>query len=219
MVLFSVLMGCFGGGAERLVATVPQSMDAAGIDELELTNEGPVTVAGEGQTDEIAVDFELWSSHQNADHDEDANHGFHVELRELDPGTAQATAWLEDDAASDGYWVAIRVSMPDRIAVDADVDEGDVDIKRVGGLALFQGSGDVTVRDVAGDLSIDDDDGDLMVDGVGGDAEIRDESGDLVVRNVMGDLDLWDGSGDVVVGEVGGTTNIHESGSGSLTIE
>jgi hypothetical protein len=219
MILFSTLLGCFVGGAHRLVETVPQSMGAAGIDELEITNEGPVSVTGEGQTGEIAVDFELWSSHENAARDEEANHAFHVELRELDERTAQATAWLEDHAAEDGYWVAIRVRMPDRIGVDADVEEGDVEISRVGSLSLFQGEGEVTVHDVAGNVSIDDGEGDLRVDGVGGDAEIRDEGGDIVVRNVAGDLDLWDGAGDIEIGGIGGQTEIHESGSGSLTID
>jgi hypothetical protein len=219
MVLFSALMGCLVGGAHRLVETVPQSMGAQGIDELEITNDGDVAVEGQGQTGEIAVEFKLWSSHENSDHDEEANHAFHVELRELGAGRAQATAWLEEDAAEDGYWVGIEVRMPDRIRVDADIDHGDVAIERVGALSLLQGEGDVAVQDVAGDLSIDDEGGDLVVDGVGGDAEIHDGGGDLVVQNVGGDLDLWDGAGDIVIGEVGGRTEIHESGSGELVIE
>ena len=219
MVLFLALTGCLVGGAHRLVETVPQSMDAQGIDELEITNDGDVAVEGQGQTGEIAVEFKLWSSHENSDHDEDANHAFHVELRELEPGRAQATAWLEDDAAEDGYWVAIEVRMPDRIGVDADIDHGDVAIQRVGALSLVQGEGDVAVQDVGGDVSIDDEEGDLVVDGVGGDAEIRDEEGDLVVQDVAGDLDIWDGAGDIVIGEVGGRTEIHGDGSGDLVIE
>ena len=219
MVLFFALTGCLVGGAHRLVETVPQSMGAQGIDELEITNDGDVSVDGQGQTGEIVVDFELWSSHENSDHDEEANHAFHVELRELGPGLAQATAWLEEDAAEDGYWVSIRVHMPDRIGVDANVDQGDVEIERVAALSLVQGEGDVSVQDVAGDLSIDDEEGDLVVQRVGGDAEIRDGGGDLVVQDVAGDLDLWDGAGDIVIGEVGGRTEIHESGSGELVIE
>jgi hypothetical protein len=220
MVLLSALVGCmgWGEGANRLVSSVSQSMDAAGVDALDVTNEGPVTVRGE-QSNEIVVDFELWSSHENDDHDADANRAFHVELRELDVATAQATAWLEDDASDDGYWAAISVRMPPRIGVSADIDEGDVDIERVGFLALIQGSGDVSVREVGGYVSIDDEEGDLDIDGVGGDADVHDGSGDLTVRNVDGDLDLWDGSGDIVIGEVGGTTEVHESGSGGLTIE
>jgi hypothetical protein len=219
MVLFSALMGCLAGGANRLVQTVPQSMGAQGIDELQITNDGDVAVEGQGQTGEIEVDFELWSSHENSDHDQQANDAFHVELRELDPGRAQATAWLEDDAAQDGYWVAFHVRMPDRIGVDADIDDGDVAIQHVGALSLVQGAGDVTVQDVAGDVSVEDDEGDLVVQRVGGDAEIRDGDGDLVVQDVAGDLDLWDGAGDIVIGEVGGQTDIHESGSGELIIQ
>jgi hypothetical protein len=194
-------------------------MGAQEIDQLEITNDGDVEVAGQGQTGEIAVDFELWSSHENPEHDEEANHAFHVELRELGAGLAQATAWLEDEAREDGYWIAMRVRMPERIAVDADIEDGDVAIDRVAALSLLQGSGDVAIQDVAGDVSIDDEEGDLVVDGVGGDAEIRDGSGDLVVENVAGDLDLWDGAGDIVIGEIGGRTEIHESGSGELVIE
>jgi len=221
MVLLSALMGCMVGGANRLVQTVPQSMGAQDIDELEITNDGDVIVEGQGQgqTGDIAVDFKLWSSHENADHDEEANNAFHVELREVDPGRAQATAWLEDTAAQDGYWVGIEVRMPDRVGVDADVDDGTVVIQHVGAVSLVQGAGDVTVQDVAGDLSVDDDEGDLVVDGVSGDAEIRDGDGDLVVQNIGGDLDLWDGAGDIVIGEVGGKTDIHESGSGELIIQ
>jgi hypothetical protein len=219
MVLFLALTGCMVGGANRLVQTVPQSMGAQGIDELEVTNDGDVVVEGQGQTGDIAVDFKLYSSHQNSDHDEDANNAFHVELREVDPGRAQATAWLEDSAAQDGYWVGIEVRMPDRVGVDADVEDGDAVIQHVGAVTLVQGAGDTTVQDVAGDVSIDDDEGDLVVDGVGGDAEIHDGDGDLVVQNVGGDLDLWDGAGDIVIGEVGGKTDIHEAGSGELIIQ
>jgi hypothetical protein len=220
MVLFSMLVGCMGweGGANRLVSTVSQSMDAAGIDDLDVSNDGDVAVSGQ-QGNDIAVDFELWSSHENDDHDADANRAFHVELRQLDGATAQATAWLEDDAMDDGYWAAISVRMPQRIGVSADVEGGDVDVERVAHLALLQGAGDVSVRDVGGYVSIDDESGDLDVDGAGGDVDIHDGSGDLTVRNVVGNLDLWDGSGDILIGEVGGTTQIHESGSGELTIE
>ena len=219
MVLILALTGCVVGGANRLVQTVPQSMGAQGIDELQITNDGDVAIEGQGQSGEIAVEFKLWSSHENTDHDAQANDAFHVELRELDAGRAQATAWLEDDAAQDGYWVGIEVRMPDRIGVDADIDDGDVAIQRVGALSLVQGTGDVAVQDVAGAVSIDDEEGDLVVQRVGGDAEIRDGDGDLVVQDVGGDLDLWDGAGDIVIGEVGGRTEIHSDGSGELVIE
>lgn len=110
------------------------------------------------------------------------------------------------------------VVVPDTLPVEIDDGSGAVVVANVASLRLTDGSGDVRVDDVAGDLVLEDGSGDVAVTGVGGGVRIgADTSGAIHIEGVRGDVRIEaDGSGDVDVRRVGGDLVFLRDGSGSV---
>jgi hypothetical protein len=133
---------------------------------------------------------------------------------------------LRAETPSGGWWFAfghldLVVVLPDTLALEIDDGSGHIVVARVASLRLTDGSGDVRIEDVAGDLVLADGSGDIEVHGVGGRIEVvRDGSGDIDLGRVAGSVEvLRDGSGDIEVTDVGGSVRIVDDASGGIRIE
>ena len=98
-------------------------------------------------------------------------------------------------------YIDLHVRLPRRLALDID-----------------DGSGDLFLTGVGGDVEIEDGSGDIELKDAGGDVEIEDGSGQMEVFNVRGSLVIDDGSGDIVIDGVEKDVTIEEAGSGDLEI-
>ena len=152
-----------------------------------------------------------------------------LDLEDLGDGTAELVVVLPNEMSSTCS-IDVEVVMPSTMFLGVVDEMGDITIRDVAALYLEDGSGDVNVGDVAGDVEIVDDSGDIVVtdvvgcvdvdDGLGdlsivtvsGDVSVNDTNGDLVVREVAGRVDIVDGSGDISVTEVGGDVDIEDVG-------
>lgn len=124
---------------------------------------------------------------------------------------------LFGDHYSDMHLTAI---LPDDVAVQVDAGSGDAIIEGVTSLDLVVGSGDASVHEVAGPVSV--------VVG-SGDAELTDigpldvgsvGSGDLNARDVAGDVEIGSiGSGDLGLTRVEGSVEVGTIGSGDLDVD
>jgi phage baseplate assembly protein gpV len=115
--------------------------------------------------------------------------------------------------------VDLTVTVPKGLAVEIDDGSGELAVSGVAGdVRIKDGSGSIEVRDIGGSLWIDDGSGEIEVDGVQGNVEIIDGSGETDVRNVAGDLSIDDGSGGTTLRKIGGSVTV-EDGSGSLEID
>ena len=85
-------------------------------------------------------------------------------------------------------------------------------------LEIDDGSGEMTVEDIASDVSIEDGSGGIRVERVAGNLRIEDNSGELEVKDVGGDVSIDDGSGSITVTEIKGSVTV-EDGSGSIDID
>ncbi len=106
----------------------------------------------------------------------------------------------------DGGWswnqkmhIDLEVQVPDRMNLTVD-----------------DASGSLLVRDVLGDVAIDDGSGSIDVINVGS-LYVDDGSGSIDVRGVTGDVEIDDGSGGLDISEVGGSVRI-DDGSGSIDV-
>lgn len=86
------------------------------------------------------------------------------------------------------------------------------------GLDIDDGSGDLSVEDLAADVAIDDGSGGIHVSRIQGNLEIEDNSGEIEVRDVTGDVRIDDGSGSITVVGVGGQITV-DDGSGGIDID
>lgn len=77
-------------------------------------------------------------------------------------------------------------------------------------------SGDLSVEKLKNDLNIRDGSGNMLVDGIEGDVYIDDGSGGLEVRNITGDLKVYDSSGEVIIQTVAGGVFVKDKSGGIL---
>jgi len=85
-------------------------------------------------------------------------------------------------------------------------------------LDVSDGSDDLDVLFIDGDVRIDDGSGDVRVANVGGNLDLVDGSDEILVKNVTGAVTLVDGSGNVSIEDAGGTITV-EDGSGDVGID
>ena len=101
-----------------------------------------------------------------------------------------------------GAKLDFEVIVPDSIAIDVHDGSGDLEIENIGTLRVVDGSGELTIRGVNGNLDVHDGSGELTIAGVhgSGSIEANDIHGDFTVRE--------DGSGGIDYERVGGKVTI-----------
>ncbi|MDX1996355.1 MAG: hypothetical protein SF066_01445 [Thermoanaerobaculia bacterium] len=121
--------------------------------------------------------------------------------------------WVEDSGRLD-----LTVQVPSNLPIDIDDGSGGTVIKSVSTLRLEDGSGDLDLADLRGDVTIEDGSGSLTLVGADGNVRIEDGSGEVAITGVKGDVVAEDGSGDLTIRQVGGAVTITEDGSGEIAI-
>ncbi len=118
-------------------------------------------------------------------------------------------------------YLDLVVVLPDTLPLEIDDGSGEVVVAGIASLRLTDGSGDVRVDDVAGDVVLEDGSGDVAIHDVAGSVEVlRDGSGDIDLTRVGGSVEVArDGSGDIDVNGVGGSVWIGDDASGGIRIE
>lgn len=112
--------------------------------------------------------------------------------------------------------VDLDVVAPANLAVDGSDTSGHAEIQGFAALRFDDGSGDLVVRSIAGDVQLVDGSGELLVAGVGGNLRLEDGAGSLEALDVSRDVELEDGSGEVRVSGVEGSVVVLEDGAGDL---
>lgn len=103
-----------------------------------------------------------------------------------------------------------------RFDVDVAVEDGPVNVERVGAVTARTVRGDVVVLDVEGRAELTSDDGHVRVTDVGA-LSVHDALGDVLVKRVAGDAFVHDGEGHVIIDEVEGRLEIID-GPGDIVI-
>ena len=94
----------------------------------------------------------------------------------------------------------LEVNVPANLPVVVRDGSGSLEIENVGALDVTDGSGEVEIR------------------GVRGDVEVTDGSGQVTIRNVSGNVEIRDGSGSIEIDDVGGSVLVRADGSGSIDV-
>lgn len=109
----------------------------------------------------------------------------------------------------------LAVSLPAELAVKANDSSGDLEIQGVSSLVLEDGSGNIDIANIAGDVEIVDGSGNLVIEKIAGNLAIEDGSGNIDVRTVHGTVLVDDGSGNVEIVDAEDIT-VREDGSGDM---
>lgn len=112
----------------------------------------------------------------------------------------------------------LTVRVPSDLALDIEDGSGFIDLREVGTTRIRDGSGEIEVDTVFGDLTIEDGSGEIDIRNVRGKVRIdEDGSGSIQISGVEGDVEIEeDGSGSITIRDVVGSVRVNEDGSGSI---
>jgi hypothetical protein len=113
----------------------------------------------------------------------------------------------------------LEVTVPQNIPIRVKDGSGELEIRGVrGNVDVTDGSGSLRIRDVAGDVRVNDGSGGIEIDGIRGSVRIvEDGSGGIDIRDVERDVIVEeDGSGSIDVDQVRGNFTVERDGSGGV---
>lgn len=145
-----------------------------------------------------------------------------LQLRANRSGTTYAVEMLAPENTrkwnDDGSYARIDlvIEVPASMVARVSDGSGEAIISGIAGLDMDDGSGELEVTNVGGDVTIEDGSGELEITGVQGDVVVEDGSGEVTIRDVTGSVTVSDGSGSIRVAQVGGNFTVRSDGSGDV---
>lgn len=120
-----------------------------------------------------------------------------------------------------GYrYMKLRATVPDNVAVQLKVGSGDASVDNVAALSADVNSGDIGIKRVRGLVTASVGSGDIDLERIGSLYLIRLGSGDLKGRDIAQGVKIGSvGSGDVELSRVGGSVELERIGSGDLEVD
>jgi hypothetical protein len=112
----------------------------------------------------------------------------------------------------------LTVDVPAGLPVEVNDSSGDIEAHGIRLAKVTDSSGDITLRNLKGDVEIWDSSGDVRVDDVAGRVLVRDSSGDILISGAADVVIPSDSSGDITVRRVTGSVRIEQDSSGDIRI-
>jgi len=112
----------------------------------------------------------------------------------------------------------LRIEVPAGMAAEIQDGSGEMTLSDLGSLMVDDGSGEVVISGIRGDLTLEDGSGELEIRGVSGWVIVEDGSGELVLEDVGSDVEVHDSSGELVIRGVGGSVTLYDS-SGEVNVQ
>ncbi len=176
---------------------------------------GTLKIVGE-ERDNISIDARLCSeSKEQLEHmsvsDEVSGDTLEIETR-FSQGSFRKKSW--QNAAID-----LTLTVPNSIAMDVADSSGAAQLKGLLSLVMVDSSGELTIKNIAGDVDVTDSSGALTIKNVKGSVALTDSSGSIDVKNVVKDLLVRvDSSGGIEASNIGGDVLVKRDSSGSIEV-
>ena len=202
------------------------SLSSEGISEMEMEcGAGFLNVKGVEGLDEIKVQADITAGNKKGDSLKEFIEE-NVELSlEKHGNRAVLISRIESSPFSFFFWengnnrIDLTVEVPREMNLEIKDGSGDIELKNIKGeVDIDDGSGSMAIADIKGELEIHDGSGSIEINNVDGKTEIHDGSGNLSIKNINGDMDIRDGSGSIDITEVTGNTIIFD-GSGNIDVD
>ena len=197
----------------RFSADLEVTIDAIGIERLNIdAAEGGLAVHGDADSSEIRVTGKACAKSEAA-----------VHQIQLLSNTEGMDAYIEAKIPSRGRMfqnatLDLRATVPSRLALAVQDSTGEILVRNVAALQLRDGTGDIEIEGVPGDVSVTDGTGATAVRAIGGSLQVKDGTGPLRIRDVRGSVTVDDGTGEIKISEVGGDLRLRD-GTGDIEIE
>lgn len=187
------------------------TLDAKGLASLmATTGAGDITIIGDPNATQIVVDADLYYENR-ADLTLTLEHqGNEARL------VAEATQSRISVGWNSSPYIDLTVRMPAALALTLDDGSGDASVTGLSNqIKVEDGSGELTI-DGGRDVRISDGSGDVALQHIQGELHVVDGSGDLHISDVKGAVVVSDGSGDMLISRVGAVRI--DDGSGDISV-
>lgn len=199
------------------------SLSADGIDKLMVDcGSGFLYVTGEESLKNIEVEAEIIVKGKN-EKDIENYVKDHVKLELKKQGSKAVLVSLFKNQFPNINFrtrvINLTVTVPKNMDLEVDDGSGEVKIAQIdGNIRIDDGSGEITIRGIQGDVGIDDGSGTVDISDVTGSVMVDDGSGTIEVSDIGENVKVSDGSGSIYIDGVGGDVIIKDDGSGSVKI-
>ncbi|MEM1089310.1 MAG: hypothetical protein AAGI67_02920 [Pseudomonadota bacterium] len=193
------------------------AVPAADLTTLDLTaGAGNLEINGQAGADEVTVIATACASSQRI-----------LDGLSLDQRISSDTLRLETRENDGLGWgignryagITLDIVVPERFAVVVDDGSGAAVIRGVASVDVEDGSGNLEIANIGGDVTVDDNSGSLSIRDALGRVYLRDGSGGIKIVNVEQDVFIEeDGSGSIEIRDVGLDVVVEEDGSGSIEV-
>jgi hypothetical protein len=200
----------------RYEAQRAANIDARSTDQLLLiARGGSLRVEGRAGLDQVRVRGRACASSEDL-----------LDQLKLETSRNGGTVRVEVPEIDNDDWMSGRntyallhlvIEVPEGMAADITDGSGEATLSGLGRLRVDDGSGELTIEDIAGNVEIDDGSGGIVAHGIHGDITIEDGSGEIELRDVTGSVEIDDGSGGMDIAEVGGSVRL-DDGSGNIRV-
>jgi DUF4097 and DUF4098 domain-containing protein YvlB len=200
------------------------SLSADGIDKLVIDcGSGFLYVAGDESLSRIEVEAEIIvKGKSEKDIEEYVKDNVKLELKKQ--GTeAVLTSMFKQPFPRINFQtrvINLTVRLPKNMGLEVDDGSGEMKIEHIdGNLQVDDGSGEIVVSDIRGNVDVDDGSGTLEIRDVTGSVTVDDGSGTIKINNIRENVKVSDGSGSIYIDGVVGDVVIKDDGSGSVSIK
>ena len=192
-----------------------ERIDAAGVKTLHvIARAGSLRIEGQANAGAIAVHGTACASRESV-----------LDDIQLKVGRSGASATVEAVIPDSFNWLGggqarldLVLEVPQGVALDVEDGSGPIEIRHVASAAVRDGSGEMVIEDVAGEVRITDGSGGIEVRDAGSVVIDEDGSGGIEISGVRGNVLVKDdGSGSISVREVAGDFTVEDDGSGGIS--
>lgn len=175
---------------------------------------GSLTVKGVEGLSQITVKADIYTSRKNPDN------------YELTLEKSGSTGFLvAKNPSTSGMWngsspkIDVVIEMPEALALTINDGSGDIDVEHIGGnLSIHDGSGSIEAHVINGSLDIIDGSGSIDISRIEGNVSIDDGSGSIHASGINGNATIDDGSGELTIKQVTGMVTL-DDGSGGIEVD
>lgn len=132
--------------------------------------------------------------------------------------TAQLTANNCNSNNDQQTRIDLTVALPKTFSLDITDGSGAILIENTAATKIHDGSGEIQLRNITGDLNIEDGSGAIEARNISGNVNIQDGSGSIELVNSEKNVKISDGSGNINVKNIQGDVSISD-GSGGITVD
>lgn len=166
--------------------------------------------------DSVFVEAKLCAKTESQLSDMDITSILKGDVMHIETQLAKGRLW---GTGSEGSYINLTVYVPKNAKLDVTDSSGEARIEGVESLIMVDSSGELTIKDISGEVRVNDSSGSLTIKQVGGNVWVTDSSGAIKARDITGDFTVEvDSSGGIEVARVDGSVLIRTDSSGGIEV-